>query len=140
MAASGVVGFPALLVALKAFYETGTWKCMLLNNSYTPDSDNHDYINDASANEISIPNYSAGGITITPTVTFNGTTNLFTITFPQAVVNSTTGTAYYAAYYQDTGTPSTSRIAYVNDFGQAITATNGSLTANACTITFDFPD
>jgi hypothetical protein len=139
MAAVGIIGFPALENTLNAFYETGTWKCMLLTASYTPAEDTHDFINDASANEITAANYTAGGITVTPTVAFNTGTNLFTVTFPQAQVASTTLTARYAAYYQDTGTPSTSRLGYVNDFGENVTATNGTFTANASTFTIDFP-
>ena len=134
-----IIGFPALENALNAFYETGTWRGMLLNSSYTPAEDTHDFINDASANEVSAANYTAGGITLTPTVAFNTTTNLFTVTFPQVQVASTTLTARYAAYYQDTGTPSTSRIGYVNDFEENVTATNGTFTANASTFTIDFP-
>jgi hypothetical protein len=138
MAAVGIIGFPAVEAALNAFYETGTWKCMLLSAAYTPAEDTHDFINDASANEITGANYSAGGITLTPTVAFNTGTNLFTVTFPQTQVASTTITARYAAYYQDTGTPSTSRIAFVNDFGENVTSTNGTFTANQCTMTIDF--
>lgn len=140
MAAAGFIGFPTLEAALNAVYESGTWKCMLLANTYTPAEDTHDFIDDANAHEVSGANYTAGGITIVPTVAFNTTTNQFDIVFPQAQVASTTMTARYAAYYQDTGTPATSKIGYVNDFGEDVTATNGTFTANQSSFAINFPD
>ena len=140
MAAVAHVGFPALEGALNALYESGTWKCMLLDNGYTPAEDTHDFISDANANEVSATNYTAGGVTVVPTVAFNSTTNQFDITFPQASVASTTLTARYAVYYQDTGTPATSAIGFVNDFGEDVTATNGTFTANESSFSINFPD
>lgn len=136
----GTPGFAAFEETLNSFYETGTWKCMFLTNAHTPDEDLDVFIDDVSANEIvGVANYPAGGITVVPTVEFNTGTNDYTITFPQAAVNNTTGTFRHAVYYQDTGTPATSRIGYQNDTEADITATNGTLQVNATTVVINYP-
>ena len=139
MAPVGYVGFPTLKDLLDGFYGSGTWKAMLLDDSFIPDEHTNEFISDVNIAEISGDNYSAGGITLTPVVSFNSLTNRYDITFPQVEVENTTILAHFVAYYQDTGTPATSRIAYINGFGEPVQSTNGTFRANQSSFSIDFP-
>lgn len=110
-----------------------TIKLMLLTSSYTPDIDADVFIDDVSANEVPASGtYSAGGATLTKSSSTDDTDNEGV--FDAADVSFTTATisARYAVIYKDTGTPSTSPIIAVIDFGSVQNSTNGTFT-----ITFD---
>lgn len=125
--------------ALDLFYGTGTWRAMLVDAAYTESLTTHDYIDDVSANESSGTGYTAGGKVLVPVVSYDSGTQTVTVTFPQVQWTSATLSASFCVYYQDTGTPSTSRVGAINRFTNQPTAvTNGTFTAEALTIDFPF--
>lgn len=128
--------------ALNAYYEAGTWKAMLVTSGYTPDFDLHDFRDDAVANEVANGNgYTTGGETLAaPAVTFNTATNLFEVNFPQVVWNSASFSANGCIYYKELGTDAQDELAFFNDFGGTVTATNAAFTVNASYFRIDFPD
>jgi hypothetical protein len=125
---------------LESHYASGTWRVTLVTNAYTPDLDNHDFWADASANEATGTGYTAGGEIIVPTVAFNSTSNLFTVTFPVYTWSASTITAAYAFYRKDTGDAATDNAGFLNDFGGDVSSTAGDFTVNASNFTIDFPD
>ncbi len=109
--------------------DTDTIKVMLLSSSHTQDQDNHEFIDDVSANEVSGTGYSAGGATLgSKTVTQDNTDDEGVFDAADVTWGSSTITARYAAIYKDTGTPSTSPIIAIIDFGENKTSSAGNFT------------
>lgn len=106
---------------------TDTIKLMLLTSSHTPDADAEVFIDDVSANEVGASgSYSAGGGTLTWTGSTDdtddeGVGDAVDISFTTATI-----TARYGVIYKDTGTPSTSPIIAVIDFGSNQISTAGT--------------
>jgi len=90
------------------------WKCMLLTSAYTYD-ETHDFINDLSGSQVaSGGGYTTGGATLANlTKTYLAPWRVFSCDAP--AWTASTITARYAAFYKDTGTPSTSPVALVID-------------------------
>ena len=106
---------------------TDTIKLMLVTSSYTPDIDADVFIDDVSANEVANSGtYSAGGITLTITGSTDDTDNEGVMDATDASVTSATITARYGVIYKDSGTPATSPIIAVIDFGSNQTSTAGT--------------
>lgn len=105
--------------ALDALLGSGTLKCMLLANTYTPDNDAHEFIDDVSANEVSGSGYTAGGATVSNvSTTVDNANDRSAIDADDPVFTEVTLTdVRYAVFYIDTGTPATSPILQVNDLG-----------------------
>ena len=102
-----------------------TIKVMLLTNAYTPDVDAHTYISDVSANEVSGSGYTAGGATLAnKSVTQDNTNDRGVFDADDVSWPNSTITARYAVLYKDTGTPSTSPILAIYDFGSDQTTNN----------------
>lgn len=98
--------------------EDDTIKCMLVTDSYTPDQDAHDYVDDVT-NEVSGTGYTAGGATLaSKAVTQDDTDDLAKFDAADVTWSSSTITARAAVLYQDTGTPSTSLLIAYIDFGE----------------------
>lgn len=102
--------------------DTDTIKVALVSG-YTPDIDLHDFWDDVSASEVSGTGYTAGGETLSVTVSQDDTDD-------EGVFDATdvtwtgldVGTPSHAVIYHDTGTPSTSTlICYM----EITTASNG---------------
>lgn len=113
---------------------TDTIKLMLLTSSHTPDIDAEVFIDDVSANEVSASGtYSAGGATLTWTGSTDDTDDEGVGDATDISFTSATITARYAPIYKSTGTPSTSPIICVIDFGSVQTSTAGTfaITFNA---------
>lgn len=109
-----------------------TIKIALLTSSYTPDFDAHDFFDDVSANEVSASGtYSAGGATLSVTLTQDNTDNEGVFDATDVSWTSATITARYAVIYKSTGTPGTSPLIALIDFG-----TNQSSSAGTFAITF----
>lgn len=130
-----------LLKALQAYYQGGTWYAMLLSG-YTENRDAHDFKDDVVANEIAAGGgYTAGGLAVSaPTVSYNTTTNLFTVTFQQAQWPNATISATHCIWYKELGADSVDELGYVNNFGGTVTSTNANFTVPASNFTVDFPD
>jgi len=101
----------------------GTLKCAIVTGAYSVNQNTHDFWDDASANEVSGSNYTAGG-NACATPTWTGPDGAGLLTFdasdPALWVQHASGfsNGRRAILYYDTGTPSTSRLAaYSNDFG-----------------------
>jgi hypothetical protein len=109
--------------------DTDTIKVMLVTSSYTPNQDTDDFINDASANEVSGTGYTAGGQALAnKAVTADNTDNEGVFDADDASWTSSTITARGAVLYKDTGTPSTSPVICYIDFGADKVSSGGTFT------------
>lgn len=108
-------------------FATDSFKLMLLTSSHTPDVDAEVFIDDVSANEVAASGtYSAGGIALTMTGSTDDTDDEGVLDATDVSVTSATITARYGVVYKDTGTPSTSPIVCVIDFGSNQSSTSGT--------------
>jgi hypothetical protein len=111
-------------------WDTDTIKVALLTNSYTPDQDAHNYLDDVVANEVSGTGYTAGGNTLAnKTNSYNSATNVITLDADDTTWSSSTITARYAVVYDATPSTDATRplIGYV-DFGSDQSSSNGNFT------------
>lgn len=109
--------------------DTDTIKVMLLTNSHSNNIDTQEYIDDVSANEVSGTGYSAGGQALAnKAVTQDNTDDEGVFDADDLTWSSSSITARYAVVYKDTGTPSTSPIVCIIDFGADKTSDNGDFT------------
>jgi len=99
-------------------FDTDTLKLALIDSTLAPNPSTHTYWSSLSANEVSGGNYTAGGTTITITLTQSGK-NLSIGASDVSFAQSGTGftNARYAVVYKDTGTSSTSPIICHYDYG-----------------------
>lgn len=105
---------------------TGTVKMMFLSSAYVLDQDNHDFLNDVNANEVTGTGVAAGGVTLASvTVTVDGSTN--TVSIDAADITGISVSACYGVIHVSTGTASTSPLYLVVDFSEG-TATNVTIT------------
>lgn len=110
-------------------WDSDTIKVALLDNTYTPDQDAHDYFDDISGYEITGSGYTAGGATLaSKTITYTGATNVLKLDAADTQWTSSTITARYAVVYVSTGTASTSALLFYVDFDQDVSSTNGTFT------------
>lgn len=106
-----------------------TIKLALLSSAYTPDFDAHDFFDDVSANEIAASGtYSAGGATLTVTLSQDNTDNEGVMDATDVSFTSASISARYAVIYKSTGTPSTSPLICLIDFGSDKHSTAGTFT------------
>lgn len=109
-------------------------KVMLVADTYTPDQDAHDYLDDVVANEVSGTGYTAGGATLaSKTLTYDTANNYIILDAADVTWASSTITARYAVVYSDAGATNAQKvlIGYV-DFGS-----NQSSSAGNFLITWD---
>ena len=111
-----------------------TFKVALVTSSYTPDKDTHEHFDDVT-NEVSGTGYTAGGNTVTGTLTLDNANDKLTLEFASTNWTSATITARGAVYYSSTGTASTSTLIAYNDFGSDVAVTAGTLALAASTVT-----
>ena len=111
-----------------------TFKVALVTSSYSPDKDTHEHFDDVT-NEVSGTGYSAGGNTVTGTLTLSTANDRLTLEFASTSWTSATITARGAVYYSSTGTASTSTLIAYNDFGSDVVVSSGTLALAASTIT-----
>lgn len=116
-------------------FSTDTFKVMLTTSAYTEDKDAHDFRNDVT-NEVSGTGYTAGGNTITVTVSALDTANdrqeliMGGTTWPASTIVARKG-----VYYKSRGGASTAdELIMVNDFGSDVSTTAGTFTLNSSTI------
>jgi len=119
--------FKELLLLADTNFSSATLKLMLLTSSYTPDQDAHDFIDDASPNEVSGTGYTAGGMTLAgQTVSQDNTDNEGVFDANDVQWTTATITARYAILYRDSGTPGTSPIIALWDFGTDKSSSGGT--------------
>lgn len=88
-----------------------TIKAMLLNSSYTPNQDTHDFVDDVNANEVSGTGYTAGGLALSgKSVSYDGTSNEVRFLFADLVwgPGATISGIRACVIYKDTGSAATS--------------------------------
>lgn len=113
--------------------DTDTFKVMLCTSSYVP-SRNHTKRSDIT-NEVVGTGYTAGGATITVTVSAIDTVNnRVDVILGGTSFTSSTITARYAVYYKSRGgLASADELVAVNDFGSDVSSSSGTFTLNAST-------
>lgn len=106
--------------------DNDTLKVMLCTSSYSPNQDTHQYKSSVT-NEVTGTGYTAGGKTLTGvTVTYDTGTNTLTLDADDVTWSSSTITARYAVFYDDTATDDP-LIAYW-DLGQDEVSSSGNFT------------
>lgn len=112
--------------------KSDTIKLMLVTSTYTPDIDADVFVSTPDDNEVGASGtYSAGGATLTTTVTTDDTDDEGVFDATDVSFTSATITARYAVVYKSTGVATTSPIVCVIDFGS-----NQSSSAGTFAITF----
>lgn len=114
---------------------TDTIKCGLAPSSYTYNRATH--TKRSHVTEITGTGYTAGGQTVTVTVTNDTTNHKLVIGIPQIVWSgSTTITARQLFCYKSTGTASTDPLILFADFGADVSSSGGTFTVNAITLEY----
>lgn len=104
-----------------------TLKCMLCTSSYTPNQDTHRYKADLSA-EVTGTGYTAGGVALTGvTLSYDTASNTFKLDSNDPAWASSTITAKFAVFYDDTPATNKPLISYV-DLDGNISSTNSTFT------------
>lgn len=115
-------------------FDTDTFKVMLVTSAYTEDKDAHDFRNDVT-NEVTGTGYTAGGNTVTVTVTIDTANDRVDVSLGGTTWPSSTITARKAVYYKSRGGASSAdELIAVNDFGTDVSTTAGTFTLNASTL------
>ncbi len=108
-------------------FDTDSFKVMLVTDAYTPDQDAHLDRADVT-NEVSGAGYTAGGNSVTVTVTKDNTNDRVAIVLSGTTWPASTITARRAIYYKSTGTAENDIIIAAIDFLGDITSTAGTFT------------
>lgn len=115
-------------------FDTDTFKVMLTTAAYAEDKDAHDFRNDVT-NEVAGAGYTAGGNTVTVTVTLDTANDRVDISLGGTTWPTSTITARKAVYYKSRGgAASADELVAVNDFGSDVISTGGTFTLNASTL------
>ncbi len=115
-------------------FDTDTFKVLLTTSAYTEDKDAHDFRNDVT-NEVSGTGYTAGGNTVTVTVTLDTANDRVDISLGGTTWPTSTITARKAVYYKSRGGASSAdELVAVNDFGADVISSAGTFTLNASTL------
>lgn len=115
-------------------FDTDTFKVMLTTSSYSENKDTHDYRDDVT-NEVTGTGYTAGGNTVTVTVTLDTANDRVDISLGGTTWTTSTITARKAVYYKSRGGASSAdEVVAVNDFGSDVITSGGTFTLNASTM------
>lgn len=117
-------------------FDTDTFYSMLVTSTYSPNKDTHDFRDDVT-NEVSGTGYTAGGHAVSVSDAAVDTAN-DRVVITIASHNWTTATITArgeVVYKRRGGASSADELVYYNDFGSDITATAGTFTVAASTIT-----
>ncbi len=115
-------------------FDTDTFKVMLTTSSYSENKDTDDFRNDVT-NEVTGTGYTAGGNTVTVTVTLDTANDRVDISLGGTTWTTSTITARKAVYYKSRGGASSAdEVIAVNDFGSDVITSGGTFTLNASTM------
>ena len=115
-------------------FDTDTFKAMLTTSSYAENKDTDDFRNDVT-NEVTGTGYTAGGNTVTVTVTLDTANDRVDISLGGTTWTTSTITARKAVYYKSRGGASSAdEVIAVNDFGSDVITSGGTFTLNASTM------
>jgi CRISPR/Cas system CMR-associated protein Cmr3 (group 5 of RAMP superfamily) len=118
-------------------FDTAVFKVALVTSAYVEDVD-HDFFDDIT-NEVTGTGYTAGGNTVTVTVTRDTANNRIDISLGGTTWPTATITAAGAVYYVErAGAASTDDLVAFNDFGGNVTSTADTFTLAASTLRFAF--
>lgn len=119
-------GFLKSLANKEIDLDSDSLKVMLVTSAYSPNQDTHQYKSSVT-NEVTGAGYTAGGATLAGvTVVYDNATNTLTLDANDVTWGSSTITARYAIFYDDTAT-NDPLIAYW-DFGQDEISSSGNFT------------
>ena len=114
-------------------FDTDTIKVLLTTDAYVPNKDTHDFRDDVT-NEITGTGYTAGGITVSVTVTRDDANDRVDITFASVNWPTATFTARKAVYYKSRGGASSAdELILVKDFGSNVSKVAQTFTLNSLT-------
>jgi hypothetical protein len=120
-------------------FDTDTFKVMMTTSAYAEDKDAHDFRNDVT-NEVVGTGYTAGGNTVTVSVTLDTANDRVDISLGGTTWTTATITARKAVYYKSRGGASSAdELVAVNDFGSDVTSTAGTFTLNSSTLRVSNP-
>lgn len=115
-------------------FDTDTFRVMLTTSAYSENKDTHDFRDDVT-NEVSGTGYTAGGNTVTVTVTLDTANDRVDISLGGTTWPTSTITARKAVYYKSRGgAASADELVAVNDFGSDVVTSAGTFTLNASTL------
>lgn len=115
-------------------FDTDTFKVLLTIVTYAENKDTHDFRDDVT-NEVVGTGYTAGGNTVTVTVTIDTVNDRVDISLGGTTWTTSTITARKAVYYKSRGGAATAdELVAVNDFGADVSTTAGTFTLNASTL------
>jgi hypothetical protein len=115
-------------------FDTDTFYVMLTTSSYTEDKDTH-LKRSSVTNEVSGTGYTAGGNSVTVSVTKDTTNDRIDISLGGTTWSSSTITARKAVYYKSRGGANTAdELVAVIDFGSDVSTTSGTFTLTASTL------
>ena len=114
-------------------FDTDTIKVLLTTDAYVPNKDTHDFRNDVT-NEITGTGYTAGGITVSVTVTRDDANDRVDIAFASVNWPTATFTARKAVYYKSRGGASSAdELILVKDFGSNVSKVAQTFALNSLT-------
>ena len=121
-------------------FDTDTFKVMLTTSAYTEDKDAHDFRNDVT-NEVTGTGYTAGGNTVTVSVTLDTANDRFDLVIPQVTWTSSTiaNARKFIVYKSRGGAASADELVCCIDNGSDVSTSSGTLTLNSSTIRFPSP-
>ncbi len=120
-------------------FDTDTFKVLLTTAAYTENKDTHDFRDDVT-NEVTGTGYTAGGNTVTVTVTLDSANDRVDISLGGTSGSTSTITARKAVYYKARGGASSAdELIAVNDFGSDVITSAGTFTLNASTLRISNP-
>jgi hypothetical protein len=114
-------------------FDTDTFKVLLTTSAYTENKDTQLDRADVT-NEITGTGYTAGGNTVTVTVTKDTTNDRIDLSLGGTTWPSSTLTARKAVYYKSTGNAANDILIAVVDFGSDVVTATGTLTLTASTM------
>ncbi len=115
-------------------FDTDTFRVLLTAATYTENKDTHDFRDDVT-NEVTGTGYTAGGNTVTVTVTLDTVNDRLDISLGGTTWPASTITARKAVYYKSRGgAAAADELIVVNDFGSDVVTSAGTFTLNASTL------
>ena len=115
-------------------FDTDTFRVLLMTATYTENKDTHDFRDDVT-NEVTGTGYTAGGNTVTVTVTLDTVNDRLDISLGGTTWPASTITARKAVYYKSRGgAAAADELIVVNDFGSDVVTSAGTFTLNASTL------
>lgn len=120
-------------------FDTDAFKVLMTTSAYAENKDTDDFRDDVT-NEVTGTGYTAGGNTVTVTVTLDTANDRVDISLGGTTWPTSTITARKAVYYKSRGGASSAdELVAVNDFGADVISSAGTFTLNASTLRVNNP-